>query len=80
VLVRKYQNIVLFSENSIGINAKVLSEGEEISRRGSKEGTPFNGDTILKMVNMIDPHDFISWYNRGVGKVVRLGRRTMPNS
>jgi len=52
----------------LGVNAKVLSEGEGISRRGTKEGAPFNGDTILKMVNRIDPHDFISWYNRDVGE------------
>lgn len=54
--------------SELGMNAKVLSAGEGISRRGSKEGAPFNGDTILKMVNRIEPHDFIIWYNRDVGK------------
>jgi len=57
---------VLLAE--LGINAKVLSKGEGISRRGTKEEAPFNGDTILKMVKRIRPEDFISWYNRDVGK------------
>jgi hypothetical protein len=56
---------VLLAE--LGLNVKVLSEGDGISRRGTKEKAPFNGDVIRKMLNDIQPHELIRWYNRVAG-------------
>lgn len=56
---------VLLAE--LGLNVKVLSEGDGISRRGTKENAPFNGDVIRKMLNDMEPQDLIRWYNRVVG-------------
>ena len=52
----------------LGLNVKVLSEGEGVSRRGTKQNALFNGDVIRKMLNSIQPDDLINWYNKNVGK------------
>jgi hypothetical protein len=52
----------------LGLNAKVLCEGEGISRRGTGDETPFSGDVIRKMLNDIEPYSLVSWYNQYVGK------------
>jgi hypothetical protein len=52
----------------LGLNVKVLSAGEGISRRGTKQNAPFNGDVIRKMLNSIKPEDLINWYNKNIGK------------
>ena len=52
----------------LGLNVKVLSEGEGVSRRGTKQNAPFNGDVTRKMLNIIKPEDLINWYNKNVGK------------
>lgn len=52
----------------LGLNVKVLSEGEGVSRRGTKQNAPFNGDVTRKMLNIIKPEDLISWYNKNVGR------------
>jgi len=51
-----------------GLNVKVLLEGEGISRRGTKDNAPFNGDVIRKMLYDMTPTELIWWYNRHVGK------------
>ena len=51
----------------LGLNVKVLSEGGGISRRGTKEKAPFNGDSTRKMLNCVEPLELIRWYNRIVG-------------
>jgi hypothetical protein len=53
----------------LGLNVKVLSEGEGVSRRGTKQNAPFNGDVIRKMLNSIKPDDLINWYNKNIGRV-----------
>ncbi len=52
----------------LGLNVKVLSEGEGISRRGTKQNASFNGDVIRKMLNSIKPEDLINWYNKNIGR------------
>ena len=52
----------------LGLNIKVLSAGEGVSRRGTKQNAPFNGDVIRKMLNSIKPEDLINWYNKNIGK------------
>jgi hypothetical protein len=52
----------------LGLNAKVLCEGEGISRRGTEDETPFSGDVIRKMLNEIEPYALVAWYNKVVGK------------
>jgi len=56
---------VLLAE--LGLNVKVLTEGDGISRRGTKEPAPFNGDVTRKMLNDVEPPGLIGWYNRVVG-------------
>ena len=56
---------VLLAE--LGLNVKVLSPGEGISRRGTKEQAPFNGDVTRKMLNGVESPELIDWYNRVVG-------------
>ena len=56
---------VLLAE--LGLNVKVLSEGDGISRRGTKENAPFNGDVTRKMLNGVEAQELIRWYNRVVG-------------
>ncbi len=56
---------VLLAE--LGLNVKVLSPGDGISRRGTKENAPFNGDVTRKMLNGVKPQELIHWYNRVVG-------------
>ena len=51
----------------LGLNAKVLCSGEGISRRGTGDEIPFSGDVTRKMLNNIEPHALVSWYNRDVG-------------
>jgi hypothetical protein len=57
---------VLLAE--LGLNVKVLTEGDGISRRGTKEHAPFNGDVTRKMLDDMEPAELIGWYNRVVGK------------
>jgi hypothetical protein len=52
----------------LGLNVKVLSQGEGVSRRGTKQKAPFSGDVIRKMLNSINPEDLINWYNKNVGR------------
>jgi hypothetical protein len=52
----------------LGLNVKVLLEGEGISRRGTKDNAPFNGDVIRKMLGDMTPMELIQWYNRHVGR------------
>jgi hypothetical protein len=52
----------------LGLNVKVLLEGEGISRRGTKDNAPFNGDVIRKMLDDMTPMELIQWYNRHVGR------------
>jgi hypothetical protein len=52
----------------LGLNVKVLIEGEGISRRGTKENAPFSGDVIRKMLYGIEPSSLVDWYNRYVGR------------
>ena len=52
----------------LGLNVKVLSEGEGVSRRGTKQNAPFNGDVIRKMIIKIGPEELTYWYNKNVGK------------
>ena len=51
----------------LGLNVKVLSSGEGISRRGTKEEAPFSGDVIRKMLDMVSPGELIVWYNKDIG-------------
>ena len=57
---------VLLAE--LGLNVKVLSEGEGISRRGTRENAPFNGDVTRKMLNDVKPSELVDWYNHHAGK------------
>ena len=52
----------------LGLNVKVLLEGEGISRRGTKDNAPFNGDVVRKMMYGMTPTELIRWYNRHVGR------------
>ena len=52
----------------LGLNAKVLRSGDGISRRGTGDDIPFSGDVTRKMLNNIEPHALVSWYNRYVGR------------
>jgi hypothetical protein len=52
----------------LGLNVKVLVEGEGISRRGTQENAPFNGDVIRKMLCEMEPSSLVDWYNRYVGR------------
>lgn len=57
---------VLLAE--LGLNVKVLCEGEGISRRGTQENIPFTGDVIRKLLYGIsDPFILIEWYNTIAG-------------
>lgn len=48
----------------LGLNVKVLCEGEGISRRGTQENAPFTGDVIRKLLGEIhDPFEMVAWYN-----------------
>ena len=52
----------------LGLNVKVLCEGEVISRRGTQENIPFTGDVIRKMFcGIADPFILIEWYNSIAG-------------
>ncbi len=52
----------------LGLNVKVLAEGEGISRRGTQENAPFSGDVIRKMLYDMTPQELVAWYNRYVGR------------
>jgi hypothetical protein len=56
---------VLLAE--LGLNVKVLVEGEGISRRGTQANAPFSGDVIRKMLNDVTPSSLVDWYNRRAG-------------
>jgi hypothetical protein len=52
----------------LGLNVKVLCEGEGISRRGTQENIPFTGDVIRKLLyGITDPFILVEWYNRIAG-------------
>ncbi len=51
----------------LGLNVRVLCEGEGISRGGTGDETPFSGDVIGKMLNDIEPYALVTWYNQSVG-------------
>jgi len=51
---------VLLAE--LGLNVKVLSPGGGISRRGTKDDAPFNGDVIRKMTYEIQASELVDWY------------------
>jgi hypothetical protein len=51
----------------LGLNVRVLCEGEGISRRGTNDNAPFNGDVIRKMLNAMTHQELVDWYNRIVG-------------
>ena len=53
----------------LGLNVKVLLEGDGISRRGTQENAPFSGDVIRKMLYDMSPSSLLSWYNRYVGRL-----------
>lgn len=52
----------------LGLNVKVLCEGEGISRRGTGDQAPFSGDVIRKMLDNTAPYSLVDWYNQFVGK------------
>jgi hypothetical protein len=52
----------------LGLNVKVLLEGEGISRKGTKDDTPFSGDVIRKKLDDMTAMELIQWYNRHVGR------------
>jgi hypothetical protein len=52
----------------LGLNVKVLLEGEGISRKGTKDNSPFNGDVIRKMTYDMTLTELLHWYNCYVGK------------
>jgi len=52
----------------LGLNVKVLLEGDGISRKGTKDNTPFSGDVIRKMLDNMTAMELIQWYNRHVGR------------
>ena len=63
----------------LGLNVKVLCEGEGISRRGTQENIPFTGDVIRKMLYGIeDPFILIEWYNSVVGGAYLRQSRYAP--
>jgi hypothetical protein len=52
----------------LGLNVKVLVEGEGISRRGTQENVPFSGDVTRKMLYEMAASSLVSWYNGYVGR------------
>ena len=52
----------------LGLNVKVLAEGEGISRRGTQENAPFSGDVIRKMLRKMTAQELVDWYNCYVGR------------
>jgi hypothetical protein len=52
----------------LGLNVRVLCQGDGISRRGTNDNSPFSGDVIRKMLSGMDLIDLINWYNKVVGK------------
>ena len=52
----------------LGLNVKVLMEGEGISRRGTGDNGPFSGDVTRKMLKDITPCELLDWYNQTSGK------------
>ncbi|MFC1715400.1 hypothetical protein ACFL6S_17155 [Candidatus Poribacteria bacterium] len=52
----------------LGLNAKVLAEGEGISRRGIQENAPFSGDVIRKMLCKMTSQELVDWFSRYVGR------------
>ncbi len=52
----------------LGLNVKVLLEGEGISRRGTQENAPFSGDVIRKMLRKMTAQELVYWYNHYVGR------------
>jgi len=51
----------------LGLNVKVLFEGEGISRRGTSDNAPFSGDVTRKMLGDMTIQELVDWYNRIVG-------------
>lgn len=67
---------VLLAE--LGLNVKVLEPGGGISRRGTKDEAPFNGDVIRKMTYGMNVAELIDWYNRVVGTAYLRQARYKP--
>ena len=63
----------------LGLNVKVLNPGDGISRRGTKDDAPFNGDVIRKMLYGMDASELIDWYNRVVGTAYLRQARYKPS-
>jgi hypothetical protein len=59
-------SLILLAE--LGLNVKVLEEGEGISRRGTKDDAPFSGDVIRKKLNGTKPSELLDWYNCIAGR------------
>jgi hypothetical protein len=68
---------VLLAE--LGLNVKVLEPGGGISRRGTKDNAPFNGDVTREMTYDMKPPELIEWYNRVVGKAYLKGANYEPS-
>jgi len=63
----------------LGLNVKVLCEGEGISRRGTQENIPFTGDVIRKLLyGIADPFILIEWYNSIAGTAYLRQARYKP--
>ncbi|MHA2313658.1 MAG: transposase [Candidatus Thorarchaeota archaeon] len=52
----------------LGLNVKVLCEGDGISRRGTNDNAPFSGDVTRKLLNGMELSELVDWYNQSVGK------------
>jgi hypothetical protein len=52
----------------LGLNVKVLVEGDGISSRGTRENAPFSGDVIRKMLYDMTPQELLDWYNGHAGR------------
>jgi hypothetical protein len=58
-----------------GLNVKVLLEGEGISRRGTKDNAPFNGDVIRKMLYDMTPTELNDMEKERSQKSVNLPKK-----
>jgi len=63
----------------LGLNVRVLCEGEGISRRGTSDNAPFSGDVIRKMLDDMAFQDLVDWYNRIVGNAYLSQVNYSPN-
>jgi hypothetical protein len=63
----------------LGLNVRVLCEGEGISRRGTSDNAPFSGDVIRKMLGGMTLQELVDWYNRVVGDAYLAQVNYSPN-